>query len=132
MRMLGLRRQSPTISLSALVDVLFILIVFVILAANFDDTRALDIELPGSSSGRVISDDEVKLVVSKSGAMRLAGQPVDDHELQARLRAARGAKRVLLILADGDLALRRATALIEAGSRAGFDTVSLATLETTP
>lgn len=127
MRLVGLERRQPTISLSALVDVLFILIVFVILAADFDRTRVLDVELPASSEGAALATDRVELVVPLAGPMRVGGAVIADDELDARLAKARRGARELVIAADGGLALERAVALIEAAKRAGFATVSIAT-----
>jgi biopolymer transport protein ExbD len=128
MRLVSLRRQSPAINLSALVDVLFILIIFVMLAAEFDRTGAVDIDLPAADAPAAVGD-AVRLVVPADGPARLRGRPIDDDALAPALEAARGGRPTLLIVADGDLPLRRATRLIDAGRRAGFTEVSIAARE---
>ena len=40
------RRQVPTINLSALIDIAFILVIFIVLAANFQRIQNVDVKLP--------------------------------------------------------------------------------------
>jgi biopolymer transport protein ExbD len=139
-KLVGMRRGTPAISLSALVDVLFILIVFVILAADFDRVRAVDVELPGAASGEAIDDRTVRLVVPARGSMRLGERTIADGEVEAALAAelarlrgdGEGAEWELVLVADGDVPLARATKVIDAARRAGFASASIATRTTSP
>ena len=120
------RRRTPAINLSALVDVLFILIVFVMLAASFDRVGALDVEVPRAESVSPTMPEAVQLVVPRQGPMRLDGTPVDLAELGPRLLVARETRSALLLVADGELPLARAVAILSHAAEAGFTNVSIA------
>lgn len=120
------RRRVPTINLSALVDVLFILIVFVMLAASFDRVGALDVDVPNARSVAEPDRDAVRLVVPRQGPMRLEGEPVSLEELGARLEEIRRGRSALILVADGDIALARAVTILDRASGAGYTSVSIA------
>jgi len=120
------QRRAPAINLSALIDVLFILIVFVMLAASFDRVGALDVDVP---SARALADPDrsaVRLVVPREGPMRLEGQPVSLAEIGERLAAARAGRTALLLVADGEVPLARAAAILGHATTAGYTAVSIA------
>lgn len=75
------------ISLTPLIDVVFILLVFFMLASSFLDWRAFDLSVgaPGSSAA---PDDGTRLhiQVRADGSWRLNGEPVSVGDLQARVR----------------------------------------------
>lgn len=127
------QRRAPTIHLSALIDVLFIVFVFVVLVARFHDTpapvRHLDVALPGTDSAPAPSaPDAAVLEVPVRGPMRLDGAPVADVEAIAPMLArARARTGTLVLAADGDIPLARAARLLDAATRAGFTDVSIAT-----
>ncbi len=127
MKLQSYRRVSPRINLSALVDVLFILIIFVMLVASFDPARALDIALPTSQSEAALEPRAATLRVPSSGAMTLDGYAVEPGQLIERLRQARAERDTLVLVADGEIPLTRATELLSAANRAGFASVSIAT-----
>lgn len=132
MRFESYQRRQPTINLTSLIDVLFILVVFVMLAASFDDVRGLDVALPGASSEDAHSQERaIVLMVPAAGPMRIQGTAIADHELETRLRALRqeraSSEPVLILAADRSISLDRATGILDAASRAGFSAVSIAT-----
>jgi biopolymer transport protein ExbD len=129
MKLESYQRPRPTINLTALIDVLFILVVFVMLAASFDDVGVLEVNLPGADSDRKAQPDAVILVVPASGPARIEGQAVADADLEERLRGLRQARgeRALIMAADRTISLDRATTILSAATRAGFEAVSLAT-----
>jgi biopolymer transport protein ExbD len=122
----GYRRRAPSINLSALVDVLFILIVFVMLAANFDRIGALDVDVPSAEGAQRPDDRAVRLVVPKDGPMRLEDQPVEIGELGQRLSEVRRGRAALILIADGGVPLARATAILGHATAAGYTSVAIA------
>ena len=121
------RRQQPEISLSALVDVLFILIIFVMLAAHFDNRRAIDVSLPGGGDPQTRDQGAAILLVPLTGPPRLQGQTVSEERLEAALRALRADRDSLILAADRVLPLERATHLLTVARRAGFASVAIDT-----
>jgi len=121
------RRAPPTLNLSALIDVVFILLIFVVLAANFDRIQSLDVNLPSAQATSPASSEALTLVIPASGAVRLDNVAVAPEELTERLRALRGQHEALLLVADGAVAFERAVAVLGDAAAAGFQNVSIAT-----
>lgn len=121
------KRERPVINLSALIDVLFILLIFVILAANFDKTRAIDVTLPRGGVAATAPADAVIVVVPVRGPMRVNGETVDERELETALRKLAPHRSSLVLAADGVVSLERAAAILTVARRVGFTTVSIAT-----
>ena len=126
--LVGRRRALPAIHLSALIDVLFIVLVFVVVAARFDQPRSLEVTLPRAQARAAEPDDlAAVLEVQRAGPMRLDGVLVTEEQLAPALRRAQAHKTTLLLVADGGIPLDRATRLLDAASAAGFSAVSIAT-----
>lgn len=121
------QRPQPTINVSALLDVVFILLIFVVLAANFDRLRELEVQLPGSESTAQIQQEALVLTIPLEGPMLLDGQPVVEEDLRARLEALRADYEVLLLASDAKVELERAVRIFDQASVAGFESISIAT-----
>ncbi|MGF1510476.1 MAG: ExbD/TolR family protein [Myxococcota bacterium] len=121
-------RSEPTINLSALIDVVFILMIFVILGATFDRVRALDIELPQSDAEAEVDPDLARLQVPANGLLILNDSPVSLKELPNALEAIKGKASNLVIQADKNTPLQLAVDLLDIARAAGFEGASLSTL----
>ena len=119
------RRRSP-ISLTALIDVVFILLVFFMLATSLADWRMIRLDMPVGVEGRADAGAAVTVEVRPEG-LRLAGVPVTPDSLQRLLRSRMApdpARRVLVLPAQG-ATLQQAVAAIDLMSAAGVRDVSL-------
>lgn len=84
------RRRRAAISLTPLIDVVFILLVFFMLASSFLDWRAIDLGTPvrTGAAGAVEGALLVELRAADRGVeLRLAGERLTPAALEARLRA---------------------------------------------
>ncbi len=83
--------KLPTISLTPLIDVVFILLIFFMLASSFLDWRELPIqgqETKASSSPLSQSSNEtIRLSLSRDGSIKLGTQIVDQNGLKKALKA---------------------------------------------
>ena len=120
-------RQNPTINISALIDVVFILLIFVVLAANFDRVREMSIVLPSADQTSEIAPDALTLTIPLEGEMLLGEEPVGEADLGSRLRELRGEYKSLLLVSDGRVDLDRAVKIFDQASEAGFTSISIAT-----
>lgn len=121
------RRREPSINISALIDVIFILMIFVILGASFERLRAMGIELPQGDTENVAPTDPVTIIVPVDGPVRIDGRELRGDEIIAHLRERRREVSSLIIEADRGLPLQRAIDLLDAARTAGFTAVSVAT-----
>ena len=121
------RRPAPDINLSALIDIAFILVIFIVLGATFHRVRAVDVDLPRAAAESEPDNDGLIITVPREGPVRFGDRPVADHEIDAALAAARDRHKTVVLLADRDAAVERAVTLLVAAQRHGFAAVSIAT-----
>jgi biopolymer transport protein ExbD len=83
--------EQPTLNLTPMIDVVFLLIIFFMAATKFtSDERALDVKVPqvGNTSLAVAPTERRVINVSRDGAILLNSVPVTLDELTAQLRDA--------------------------------------------
>ncbi|SMF19332.1 outer membrane transport energization protein ExbD [Tistlia consotensis] len=121
----GARRRA-LISLTPLIDVVFILLIFFMLASSFLDWRSIDLDAPGRT-GAGSSVEGALLVELRPEGLRLSGTPIAPEELSRRvaaLLAERPDQKVLLRPAPG-VALQDAVAVLDRLTAAGVTALSL-------
>ena len=81
-------RVEPEFSLAAMIDVIFLLLMFFMLTSNFVTTNALNLTLPSSAS-KTMASPESRLAVSitADGKYYLERTQKSEAELEAALRA---------------------------------------------
>ncbi|MBX2889334.1 MAG: biopolymer transporter ExbD [Saprospiraceae bacterium] len=91
---MGLKRRQrvePEFSLAAMIDVIFLLLMFFMLTSNFVTTNSLQLQLPSSSSSAPIASTPLAVSIRKTGQMYLGNSPIDRQSLQpvlgSRVRA---------------------------------------------
>ena len=121
------RRRRTLIRLTPLIDVVFILLVFFMLATSFRDWRSIDL---AATAGTSVAVDEMKgavLVEVRRDGLRLSAVPVAFEALAERLEkrmAERPDLRVLIKPAPG-VALQETVRVLDALSEAGISRLSL-------
>ena len=123
------RRPTPPIrlNLSPLIDVVFILLIFVVLIARFVDQERIDVTLPSAAAGRPAEVDALEIVLKPGEVLRVGGVVVDEAELDEVLRRARARHDRAVLIADGESSLQRAVDVISTAKLAGFDQIAVAT-----
>lgn len=124
------RSRSGTralISLTPLIDVVFILLVFFMLASSFTEWRAIDLATAGKAVAAPSDDAALLLRVRDGGTVEIGGTPVDAAALPARLDALaqEDAERRVAVRPDAGVPLQRVVTVMEAAAGAGFAKVSL-------
>jgi len=129
--MRGLRpRRRPTIQLplTALIDVVFLLLIYFLLTSSFVNRQGLRIELPGS---RLAQRETSPLIVyvDREGHILFEGRKVSPEELTAllRLRLRQSAERTVVLAADRLTPLQTIVSVMESVRLAGARNLTLAT-----
>lgn len=81
MRLEHVRKRAARISLTPLIDVVFILLLFFMLTTRFGQQQAMAIDLPGTGGEIEPLSDVVVLNLSTDGSIRIAGQRVESTAL---------------------------------------------------
>ena len=80
--------EQPTLNLTPMIDVIFQLLIFFMVATTFQDPeREIDVELPEASTGEPLEVelDEIVINIKRDGALFLSGEEVSREELIRRL-----------------------------------------------
>ena len=108
-----------------MLNVIFLLILFFIVAANFD--VQLQIFPPKSTASNALSDDAAQLTVTREGTLFLNGTEIEQKSLQKEIRKL-GFSRDLKIAADANLDTVKVAQLIQEVSAAGVVRLAIVTV----
>lgn len=120
-------RRRSYISLTPLIDVVFILLIFFMLASSFLDWRAIDLRAPATAGADGGQTGALLLRVGADGRLDLNGRPVAHADLSDRLRRAAADRQDarLLIQPAAGVAMQRAIDLLDVARAAGLERVQL-------
>ncbi len=121
------RRERPQINLSALIDIVFILVIFVVLAANFQRIQGIEVDLPNAAPTDETPAEPVTVTIDAEGTVRVGAEIVAMDALQAKLQVQRTKKETIVIRAAATVDFEVAVQTLSAARRAGFEGVSIAT-----
>jgi biopolymer transport protein ExbD len=77
------KRRKPSINITSLIDVMFLLLIFFMVSSTFrDESEALDITLPQAGSAATQSLDYFEISVMVDGTMYFEGEEVGEGELR--------------------------------------------------
>ena len=82
--------EMPALNLTSMIDVVFLLLIFFMVAAKFSEShQQLGVRLQGGSATQslVAAPDQRNVSVGRDGSIQLDGQPVNLGELTTRLRS---------------------------------------------
>lgn len=120
------RRRRGLISLTPLIDVVFILLIFFMLATSFFDWRALDLAPPVQAAAGPA--EETAFLISLSGAgIEADGVAVEEGELAEAIASALATRpdRPVLIAPEDGTPLQRTVTVLDIARGAGAASVRL-------
>jgi biopolymer transport protein ExbD len=127
-------RGELVLELTPMIDVVFLLLIFFMLATTFmDPEREIDLDLPeaGSSLAREVEHEEIIINVMRDGSLSLGDRHVDRETLAAELeRAARvDPNRSVTIRGDRDARHESIVSVMDACGKAGLSNLAVGTVE---
>lgn len=133
MKLQALPEDEPALNLTPMIDVVFTLLVFFMLATTFAEReRLLDLELPYASTAdaRKAEPEELVINVPKEGGVWIDGRSVQDEQLAKVLTdtARRDRRTVVTIRGDRRVAYDGVVHVLDACMQAGLSDVSLGAL----
>ncbi|MGF1609918.1 MAG: ExbD/TolR family protein [Kiloniellales bacterium] len=119
-------RRRSLITLTPLIDVVFILLVFFMLASSFLDWRSIALNAPARSTGGT-SIEGALLVELRPDGLRLAGEILSLDQLVARIgeRLAQRPEQRVLLKPSAGVALQEAVSVLDRLAAAGVTDLSL-------
>ena len=126
-------KKRVTLSITPLIDVLFLLIIFFTLTSTFKRVGELELELPKSSTSQPVADpdesERLELVLFESGDVLLGEETILREELPARLRALQSERpnERVLIKAEAGVDHGEVVELLDLVRDAGFPGLGIGT-----
>lgn len=93
------RKGRALINITSLIDVLFLLLIFLMVSSTFLEQPGIQLELPEARSSVLVEQKEFTLFVSQNGTLFLNDSEISLEDLETRIREALpGMKDSALIL----------------------------------
>lgn len=81
-------RRKPLINITSLIDVLFLLLLFVLVSSSFIEKPGIKVDLPGTENADAVKVEGYTLYVDKDGELYLNEQKLSEAELGEALSKA--------------------------------------------
>lgn len=127
-------KEEPTVDLTSLIDVVFLLLIFFMVSTTFEHQALLKVDLPEASVVEERTDfpESLELVIDDEGRMFLNDQRLVDSDagtLRAAIEQAAGENRgiPLIIRADRLTAHHHVVTAMDVAAQLGFTNLSIAT-----
>ena len=126
---------AGTLSLTPLIDVVFLLLIFFLVTSEFEDQeRRLDIVLPNATTAAPMAGKprEVVIDIDAAGTTYVRGDPVSIDELEQVLATAvdrNPTNQSAIIRADRDTAFQPVVSVMDVCNRTGVSRYSVTTRE---
>jgi biopolymer transport protein ExbD len=120
-------RKRPLISLTPLIDVVFILLLFFMLASNFSQWRTIDVMTPVSGGIQNDSEPSLLIQIESAGNIRLDGTPLTLDGLFGPAAAAiqQQPQRRIVVQPAADVSLQTIVSVLERLRAAGGQRIVL-------
>ena len=120
-------RTRASISLTPLIDVVFILLVFFMLASSFLEWRALEIQLPTFGTERSEAESPIRVRLAGDGTASVDGQALASEAMPVFFRslAAEDPSRSIILVTDPGFPLQQTIAMIDRLGAAVLSNIAL-------
>ncbi len=126
-------REEPTVDLTSLIDVVFLLLIFFMVSTTFERQALIKVDLPEASlvEDRVEMPDSLELVIDAQGRMYLNDQRLVDSEartIRAAINQQAGENRniPLVLRADRQTPHHHVVTAMDVAAQLGFRNLSIA------
>lgn len=134
MRLQQYDKEEPTVDLTSLIDVVFLLLIFFMVSTTFERESVLKVDLPEASSveQREEIPDSLELVIDSEGRMYLNDQRLidsEEHTIRAAIEQMAGEERNLpmVLRADRLTPHHFVVTAMDVAAQLGFVNLSIAT-----
>jgi biopolymer transport protein ExbD len=127
-------KEEPTVDLTSLIDVVFLLLLFFMVSTTFEHQAVLKVDLPDASmvDAPVDLPERLELVIDANGLMFLNDRQLVDSEartIKAAFNEAAGDDRnlPLILRADRETPHHFVVTVMDVAAQLGFSNLSIAT-----
>ncbi|MEX0732327.1 MAG: biopolymer transporter ExbD [Aquisalimonadaceae bacterium] len=123
----GQRRRRQLIGLTPLIDVVFILLIFFMLASSFSNWQSISLGVPGEGRAPAADSETLVVRVLADGSLEVDGDRIDSDALVSRFRVlfAADPQRTVVVRPDDGVTLQRIVTVVEHLNEAGGNRITL-------
>jgi biopolymer transport protein ExbD len=120
------RIQAP---LTALIDIVFLLLIYFLLTTNFMVDEGIKIKLPQAKASKPQTEETITVYVDRNGKSYLNNREISTSELFKRLKEMIGDRKdkLVVVRADRGVILNKAVKVMDVAKAAGAGRLCLAT-----
>lgn len=125
------RRAAPGVNLTPLIDVLFIVLMFLVLTTTFRESTRLKVKLPEAETGEPLREalGRLRVTVAEDGRLSVDGRTVTLPALGGLLEVIAGRDEAqIVVAADEGAAHGRVVEVMDLARRNGIFRISIETL----
>ncbi len=128
------RKINPLLSMTPLIDCVFLLLIFFLLTSMFIEESGLLINLPESASAEPVKEQNVIVSINNNGQVELNGQSVMMEKLKEKLVVIRSEtnQEEVVIRADKTVQLELLVEVIDIIKSSGFQALDIRTVSKGP
>ena len=118
--------QAP---LTALIDIVFLLLIYFLLTTNFMVDEGIKIKLPQANASKPQTEETITVYVDRDGRSYLSNREISTGELFKTLKEMIGSRRdkLVVVRADRGVILNKAVKVMDVAKAAGAGRLCLAT-----
>lgn len=122
-------RKPRQVALISLIDVMFVLLLFFMIAGHLEPVSPIPITLPEADSGQLLDEGPVKVTLATDGRIMVNDNLFTTGNVQAELQRqlANNKERIITIKADANLEANKLVTLLEQVRQAGGVNLSIVT-----
>lgn len=123
------KKKQVMINITSLIDVLFLLLIFLMVSSTFLDQPGMKLELPQAESSEVLEKKDYILVISREGHLYLNNTMVDMKELEKKLQEAipQMKDNALILKADQDVSHGIVVTVMDTAKKSGIQKLIIGT-----
>lgn len=123
-----MRKMRP-ISVVSLIDIVFTIILFFMVAGHLEKFGTIAVELPHADSGQHLEEGPVVVMLGKYGEVVINDEMLEGHQIESELKKqfSVNPERVITIKADAHMEANRLVDFLEQIRAAGGKNLSLVT-----
>ena len=130
MKLKNTHKKISATYLISMTDVIFLLLIFLMLASNFITQTGINVRLPGSSSGVQHNFKTIEIIYNQDRQIILDNIQMDPEMLKTLLPAYFvSEEQVVRLVADKEVSLQEIINIMDIIRTTGFDKITIATFK---
>jgi len=124
-------KKNPEINVTPLIDIVFILLIFLMVSTSFNFTNSIDVNLPAAKGDEKPLVENIRIVMTKDGLITVNDQTLQISEVEGILTEFKktAPAATVIIEADKEVAHGQVVTVMDASRKAGYEKFAIAVEE---